>query len=241
MYKTPILLDLKEKNIFDFLLSFEENNIYSIKIYSPKAYPFINNSINSFIFNTFYPLKGILRIELPPSIGEGLDSCYKIEYYKHSKAVENYDSTKLKTEFWYVPTIDKTYLRTKKDYLKYKPNITGNKISLICTSNIAEVLLEHPEIIQIKSVIYKNKSINFELIDHSINTDIESTLHGFPDISLKLDYDSSILPGEEYIIEYYDPFTRAELLYRNTKYMFNHINFWSKEIKHNRFNPFDFF
>lgn len=144
--KTPIFVDLNTKdnyldsNIFnineaDSLSPYLDLNLYTPPlvlnkpyILAPRYYLLIHSPADQYLPTLKIHihksdeslLKNQARLLLTPSISYGINSAYKIEYWEWRPIINSSaDIThkKIKTEYWYVPTLDEFYIPQYSYYL----------------------------------------------------------------------------------------------------------------------------
>lgn len=115
---TSNYLDLDTKDPINLYTKNEDSLINSKEyLLAPRYYVLIYSPANNFqatkkinIEKAPHSLaKNILRTSLAPSIGYGINSCYKIEYWSWRPLLNSNSiitKTKVNTEYWYVPSLD---------------------------------------------------------------------------------------------------------------------------------------
>lgn len=183
MYTTPLLLDFSKTIYPNFikkrvptsqqeLIDLQEAVIsspnYYLKIYFPVNLSDLNKvKLDSFQINI--PLDKTLnnqvRLALPPSIGYGLNSCYKVEYWEWTKPYVPFQFNRADTrimkrqvyeEYWRVPTHDKLTFYDYNSWFTYKPNYKcPPKVIFTRGSTGFDSLLNNLDIINILSISQK--------------------------------------------------------------------------------------
>ena len=212
---------------------------YYLKIYSPKDQNLSTIKIPIHKSPASH-LKNKARILLSPSLSYGINSSYKVEYIEWIPLLEyTADISKkiVKTEYWYIPTLDENYVPqypfnlylndyqyyTDRDWWNY-PRLATEKISVVrsinTTNNTVEDILD-----PLKPYIFSFPN-NYKSFTETIETELlifnEETLKW--DFSKKLTNsllirDSNTVDGELLLngptnttIEYIMPFNSSHLI-----------------------------
>ena len=150
---------------------------YQIKIKFPVNYNVVRRKDIEFNIPTHPSLEYKVRLQLPPSIGYGINSCYTVEYYEWQRPYEagkvpylsKIQKKLVYKEYWRIPTSDKFYLLSINDYNNYKVNLNTQKVKLTKSNTLQDSLLNNLDIIDIQSI---NQNIinftNWKLIDNSL-------------------------------------------------------------------------
>lgn len=118
LYQTSSYLDLDTKDPVD-LYTEDTDPVTSTQpqILAPRYYVLIHSPANRYSATKKINIekaphsinRNQLRVELQPSIGYGLNACYKVDYWKWQPLLNltaDITNTKIHTEYWYVPNID---------------------------------------------------------------------------------------------------------------------------------------
>lgn len=136
---TPLLISIEDySNVKDPLIPEDIRQLTRPIYLAPRYYLVIHRPVNNNQTGYIYPdtykipipkyglLKNTLQLSLPPSIGYGVTSCYRIEYWqwdkilyppgysmsgiprrnRYAKHLPNDKHTLLKEEYWYIPNKD---------------------------------------------------------------------------------------------------------------------------------------
>jgi hypothetical protein len=242
MLKTPLLIDLnylldqtKKKTLpteteqLTLTKSFNGNKFYYLKIYPPKYHP-VSQEVQTFHLN---PNTGLMRFSLPPSIGYGINSCYRVEYYSWFKtykehlnrsstdnSINTITSSHYATEYWYVRPINNTFIKNIDEYNSYSTKHSRlSRIKLVKQFTIAEDLSYLADI-YVHSVNYQNQNIFFSLFDKTNPEFIDEYNPVDFNILLKID---CVPLGEEYTINYYPRILLQELIFNDDLAIFQNL------------------
>lgn len=197
MINTPLLLDFsnklfpveKEKIVptsEEELVELREAVMSSPKYFLKIFYPENFNQYSGLKFSQLQiniPLDSVLnnqvRLTLSPSIGDGINACYRVEYWQWQKPFypkqttrvsSKITKTKVFEEYWKIPTLDKVYIRDYYSWKNYKPVYKyTSTASLIKEEGIINSLLNNLDIISIQTISQENnKFTNYKIVDDSL-------------------------------------------------------------------------
>ena len=250
---TPLLLDFSDKsypNLFkkqtptsqQELLELQESIIsstnYFIKIYFPENFTQFNGlKKDQLQFNIPLDpkLNNQMRLGLVPSIGYGVNSCYKVEYWEWSRPFypgqfKRTDTRIIKKqvyeEYWRIPNFNKKYFYDYLSWKKYIPRYDcPPKLTLIKSDSNLDSLIDHLEIINIISIKQdKQKFTNFRLVDDSLywvppfealpNPMLPATYQA-PESTVAIEWLGGVTPeiGTEYEVTYIKPLSLEDIVY----------------------------
>ncbi len=186
-------------------------------------------------------IRNKVRLQMLPSVGYGINSCYRVEYWQWTKPYlptlmqqttpSKITKVKLKEEFWLVPAIDGTRLLNYRQYLDFKPKFDSKntKEILLTRSAIAtDSLLNNLDVMVINTITQDNTIFaGYQIIDDSLlwkeplpvdPTAPVPTTPAAPTVAL--DWSAATLApaaGTEYKVTFVKPATPNDLLYRDEK------------------------
>ena len=182
----------------------------------------------TFNIPTHSSLQNKVRIQLPPSIGYGINSCYKVKYFEWQRPYQagimphlsKVQKKKVYEEYWRVPTSDKFYLLSYNDYQYYKANFKTESITLTRDTGTADSLLTNLDVIDIKSIVQgSTQYTNWKLIDNSLywRPYFEPLVNPVEDPSTEPTVAIEWLDGDkpigDYQVNYIKPLTLEDILF----------------------------
>lgn len=203
---------------------------YQVKIKFPANTNLPKRGEISFNIPTHPSLQSKVRVQLPPSIGYGINSCYTVEYYEWQRPYEagkvpylsKIQKQLVHTEYWRVPTSDKFYLLSYNDYYLYKSNSKVETIKLTRTNTNFDLLIDNLDVIDIKSITQNGiEFTNWKLIDNSLYwrpyfeplVNPDPTPSTEPTVAIEwLNGDKPVV-GSEYEVSYIKPLTLEDIVY----------------------------
>lgn len=225
----------------------EEAVISSPQYYLLIYYPKTNNLIGSLptqpikINLPVHPaIRNKVRLLLMPSVGYGMNSCYKVEYWQWTKPYlptlmqqttpSKISKVKLKEEYWLVPAIDGTRLLNYRQFINFQPKFDSkntNTISLV-RGAATDSLLSNLDVVVINSITQNNVTFSgYTIVDDSLvwkepvpldPTAPVPTTPAAPTVAI--DWSAATtqpLAGSTYQVTYPKPATPIDLLYRDEK------------------------
>lgn len=211
---------------------------YYIKVFPPanaEHQNIIKQSAFQFNIPSYPSLNYQVRLALPPSIGYGINSCYRVEYWewrKPYKQGEPYNSptsraikTKLSEQYWRIPTVDSYYLLSERDYYIYKPRFKYTSNTTFTQTGNTLNLLNNLDIIVIQSVISNGTLFtNYSLQDDSLFWKpyfaplVPDNLSHPTAPTVQLLWGTGTIPnvGDIINIEYANPFSLENIIYVDT-------------------------
>ena len=182
----------------------------------------------TFNIPTHPSLQSKVRLQLPASIGYGANSSYLVEYFEWQRPYQagrmsylsKVQKKKVYEEYWRVPTSDKFYLRSYRDYQYYKANSKTESITLTRSEEIIDSLTAHLDVIDIQSIVQGSQQYtNWKLKDNSLYwrpyfeplTNVDPTPSTAPTVAIE--WLTGSKPTEEYQVSYIKPLTLEDILY----------------------------
>ncbi len=175
-------------------------------------------------FPTHSLIKGDLRLELAPSIGYGINSCYKIEYFSWVKPITpagivstntRATSKKLREEYWWVPAIDGTRLLNYDQAANFQPRFNQQNSSVLSLTRSVGNLDYLPLDLSIVSYVSLKGALDYS----NAGVRLVNNFFNQPAIPLiGLDWSGAATkPNADttYVLEYAKPLMHAQLLFRN--------------------------
>ena len=151
---------------------------YYIKLFYPvnfNQFNIVNQGFLQFNIPLDPAINNQVRIALPPSVGLGKESCYRVEYWKWQKPIaldSIYKATKTKVfeEYWKIPTSDRLYINSYWEWRRYQSRDNFlNSISLTRGATDIDSLLNNLDVISVQSIMFNATTyINYEIVDDSL-------------------------------------------------------------------------
>ncbi|MBD2201798.1 hypothetical protein H6G33_10605 [Calothrix sp. FACHB-1219] len=246
MLSSPLLIDLDLdilpiEPIVDIPNSNEEielleepiisNTYYYLIIYPPQT----NNSLTNLpapSIKVHIPtnslVKGKVRLKLPPSIGFGINACYKIEYWQWNKTVVPTDYIKfapkifpklIHIEYWHIPTVDRYRLLSYRSYVEYK-SLNNNRltVNLLRSGSPNDSLINNLDVIDIVSIYNTDDSSQIYQGWSLIDTTIPTSLPNEDTPQLLINWVNSLAApstNTSYTVLYNKPLSRGDVLWRD--------------------------
>ena len=182
----------------------------------------------TFNIPTHPSLQSKVRLQLPASIGYGANSSYLVEYFEWQRPYQagrmpylsKVQKRKVYEEYWRVPTSDKVYLQSYKDYQYYKVSTKTEYITLNRGANSQDSLLEYLGVIDIHSIVKGNEQYtNWKLVDDSLywRPYFEPLVNPVENPSttptVAIEWLAGSKPSGEYTVNYITPLTLEDILY----------------------------
>lgn len=204
---------------------------YQVKITFPTNNIHITGSRQhelTFNIPTHPSLQSKVRLQLPASLGYGVNSSYLVEYFEWQRPYQagrmphlsKIQKKKVYEEYWRVPTSDKVYLQSYKDYQYYKVSTKTEYITLTRGANSQDSLLEYLGVIDIQSIIKDNQQYtNWKLVDNSLywRPYFEPLVNPVENPSttptVAIEWLAGSKPSGEYTVNYITPLTLEDILY----------------------------
>lgn len=204
---------------------------YQVKITFPANNIHITGSRQhelTFNIPTHSSLQYKVRIQLPPSLGYGINSCYKVEYFEWQRPYQagrmphlsKIQKRKVYEEYWRVPTSDKVYLQSYRDYQYYKVSTKTESITLTKSEGLQDSLLNHLNVIDIQSIVQGNQQYtNWKLADNSLywRPYFEPLVNPVENPSttptVAIEWLAGSKPSGEYQVNYIKPLTLEDILF----------------------------
>ena len=189
--------------------------------YQPKAY---NISLNPNFL-------GGLRVNLHPTIGNGIGEAYKVEYYSWTQSLSPSDrftgrtrgyKDLVYTEHWRIPSLERKYFIFPYELDTYKIPLATETISLLTGDTVKELdLTNYPQVLSIESIkLVDGTKLNWTVKDNSYKWQplYYSNLDNNFNMKLDLSSNSGLSLGNRVVVNYYDPIiTRLDLSIRSVK------------------------
>ena len=197
------------------------SSLYTLKIFTPQTNNQLNIAPSSSIeirIPNIEPYKNKVRLQLQPSIGYGLTSCYRVEYWKYTPVYlpagkkGRPSKEKCREEYWRVPAPDRTYILNYEMWYRYKPRFNSLTLQVVEFSKDVEssqLLDNNLDIILINRV----NQAGVDFTDYVL-TDTSLTNYESPIVSL--DWGNSATSGT-YQVEYIKPIQHSELIFQDLK------------------------
>lgn len=204
---------------------------YQVKITFPTNNIHITGSRQqelTFNIPTHPSLQSKVRLQLPASLGYGVNSSYLVEYFEWQRPYQagrvpylsKIQKKKVYEEYWRVPTSDKVYLQSYKDYQYYKVSTKTEYITLTRGANLQDSLLEYLGVIDIQSIVKGNEQYtNWKLVDNSLywRPYFEPLVNPIENPSttptVAIEWLAGSKPSGEYQVNYITPLTLEDILY----------------------------
>lgn len=247
MLLTPLLLDysnkIPTKPISPINFQLEVNQLtqpelspieYQLQITFPHNVNLPRQGQLTFTIPTHQTLQSKVRLQLPPSIGYGINSCYKVEYFEWQRPYQagrvpylsKVQKTKVYEEYWRVPTSDNFYILSYKDYNYYKPNQKTETVKLTKSTNTQDNLINNLDVIDIKAITQNGVEFtNWKLVDNSLywRQYFEPLLNPEPapltEPTVFIEWLNGDKPneGSEYEVNYIKPLSLEDIVYVDLK------------------------
>lgn len=182
----------------------------------------------TFNIPTHPSLQSKVRLQLPASIGYGANSSYLVEYFEWQRPYQagrvpylsKVQKRKVYEEYWRVPTSDKFYLRSYRDYQYYKANSKTESITLTRSEGLQDSLLDHLDVIDVQSIVQDNTQYtNWKLVDNSLywrpyfEPLINPVETPSTEPTVAIEWIAEGTPTGDYQVNYIKPLTLEDILY----------------------------
>lgn len=229
----PIPVPTSEAQLDVLKTSVISNPNYYIEIYIPPNHDHQNlNKRAAYRFNipSDPSLNYKMRLGLPPSIGYGVNACYRVEFWEWRKPFiegEPYGNNrpikhKIGEQYWRIPTIDAFYLLSERDYYIYKPRYkytsnvtftqTGPTINLINNLDIIAIHQVSDTFVPYTNYTIYDDSLFFQPYFTPLVPD--GLIHPTnPTVQLVWGVGTIPAIGDSVIIQYANPFSLEDIIY----------------------------